>query len=76
MSAISYEELGALSGELLPERTVLGVVTPAGGSDGGATVTGICSINQSQATGGLVGALGLGAPAGQLQTCVPAITTW
>jgi len=70
MSAISYEELSELSGELLPERTVLGVM------GGGSTVTGICSINQASATTGLVAALGLGAPASQLQTCVPAITTW
>jgi hypothetical protein len=76
MSAISYEELGALSGELLPERAVLGVVTPMGGSDGGATVTGVCSLNQAGATTGLGALLGLGAPATQLSNCVPAITTW
>ncbi len=76
MSAISYEELGALSGELLPERAVLGVATPFGGASDGATVTGVCSLQQAQANSGLLPLLGLGAPAYQQQACVPAITTW
>ncbi|BBC36238.1 hypothetical protein SGFS_075320 [Streptomyces graminofaciens] len=84
MSGIGYEELNALSGELLPERMLLSIVIidnstrntynfPSGGDGkGGTTVAYACQAQQTQASGGLLAALGLGTPASSSMTCVPA----
>jgi hypothetical protein len=86
MSVIRYEELDQLAGELLPERTVLGVVsTPfnnwgGGGGmgygyppDHGAAALSACQSNQWQQTAGLLGDLSLNSqnPNATL-SCIPA----
>ncbi|WP_055715274.1 hypothetical protein [Streptomyces torulosus] len=85
MSRIGYEELNSLSGELLPEKMLLSLALsgadahgpddlPAGGDgkDGKVTVAYACQVQQTQASQGLLGALGLGSPASSTTTCVPA----
>jgi hypothetical protein len=85
MSGIGYEELDALSGELLPGKMLLSIVIidnsthntynfPAGGDGkgGGATVAYACQAQQTQGSGGLLAALGLGTPASSSMTCIPA----
>ncbi|MDG5804781.1 hypothetical protein P9869_19320 [Streptomyces ossamyceticus] len=82
MSRIGYEELNSLSGELLPEKMLLSLALsgadahgpddlPAGG-DGKVTVAYACQVQQTQASQGLLAALGLGSPASTTMTCVPA----
>lgn len=79
MSAVSFEELDQLAGELLPERTVLSLVTvvynnttnytfPSGqsaaqGGGQGTTVADACQATNSPGTPGLLGSLGLGSSA-------------
>ncbi|GGV70627.1 MULTISPECIES: hypothetical protein [Streptomyces] len=88
MSAVSYSELGELTGELLPERMLLSIIDvhvdnsrtyvfPAqgnggGGESGGTTVAYACQATESQGTPGLLGALGLGSSPSSSMTCVPA----
>jgi hypothetical protein len=82
MSAISYEVLDKLTGELLPERTALGTVSTAfnnagmgGGMWGhneGTTVVSACSAGNHDGTPGLVGLLGLGYNPDRTFTCIPA----
>jgi hypothetical protein len=87
MSAISYEVLDKLTGELLPERTVLGAVSTAfsnglgggswGGFDEGTTVVSACQATNAPATPGLMGGFGWGAisPSSSITsfTCIPAV---
>ncbi|WP_127356211.1 hypothetical protein [Actinacidiphila soli] len=91
MPDIGYEELNALSGELLPGRTLLSIVLisydnsshptynfPAGGGHkgGGATVVYACQAESVHGTPGLLGSLGLGSNnPSSSMTCVPAAVT-
>lgn len=66
MSVIRYEELDQLAGELLPERTVLSVVsTPFNNNGGGASYfsgsshQGSTAFSAVQGQTGLFGAVGL-----------------
>ncbi|MGA8116589.1 MAG: hypothetical protein WCA46_23365 [Actinocatenispora sp.] len=78
MSAISFEELDQLAGEMLPERAVLSTVTPfAGGPEGGGNLAiadgghsgpTISSACQAVNNGPLAGMLG----GSNSLTCVPA----
>jgi hypothetical protein len=87
MTAVSYQELDSLSGELLPPRVLLSLINltfdnrrydvhmPEGGSgggDGGTTVAYACQATTTQGTGGLIGSLGLGQAPGRTMTCIPA----
>lgn len=71
MSAISFEELDLLAGELLPERAVLSTMTPFGGGgehgnggNGGGSITSTCqAVNNPPLLGVLGGNSSL--------TCVP-----
>ena len=77
MSVIRYEELDQLAGELLPERTVLGVVsTPFNGFGPGYRGTAILSacqapLQQFQAASIFYTILGAQSTQGGV-TCVPA----
>ncbi|GGX60897.1 hypothetical protein [Streptomyces hiroshimensis] len=57
-NAISFEELDAIAGEVLPERTVMGIVAaplaygPAGDGDGGAGAGAGSSSSSSASSGG------------------------
>jgi hypothetical protein len=44
MPTASYAELDRLSGELLPERAVLGLATPFGGGHHGAAAASSCTV--------------------------------
>ncbi|MEU0598379.1 hypothetical protein ABZ484_09020 [Streptomyces sp. NPDC006393] len=90
MSDIGYEELNALTAELLPGRALLSIVLlsvdnsnhptynfPGGDGDGGgATVVYACQAERVDGTPGLLGSLGLGSnnPSSSV-TCVPAAVT-
>lgn len=91
MSDIDYQELNALSGELLPGKTLLSLISfniddsshttyvfpEGGGGDGsGGTVAYACQAERVDGTPGLVGALGLGSNnPSSSMTCVPASST-
>lgn len=76
MKTFSYDELDRLTGEILPERAVLSTVAfPLGGGDdqGTTTVLSACNTQNNQATGGLLGALGIPANGGSSSvSCTPA----
>jgi hypothetical protein len=86
MGAISFADLDHLSGEVLPERTVLATVSggtgsassaaAASGGDGGsngATAMNACQTTYSPGTPGLLGSLGLGSSNPySTTTCTPA----
>lgn len=91
MSAVSYEELNELSGDLLPERALLSLINlsisnigsssttytypPAAGGQG-STVAYACQATNSPGTPGLLGSLGLGSSSPQsTMTCIPAAIT-
>lgn len=71
-----------MTAEVLPERAVLSTVVPASGgsweqpfavSDGhGATVYYACQHTHYEGTQGLLGFVGLGAPAYSSTVCMPA----
>jgi hypothetical protein len=71
VSKISFEELDALAGEMLPERAVLSTVVPFhGGGNDGAIANNVC-VSQSTPgnPGGLLN-LGIGGhPATSSVTC-------
>ncbi|MBB4893699.1 hypothetical protein FHS39_002730 [Streptomyces olivoverticillatus] len=81
--AVTFEELGRISGEVLPARTVLSSVSPVGTdnpmypmlvrTEHGATVAYACQYHQEAGSPGLMAALGL-APSSPAYTvtCVPA----
>ncbi|RSD22164.1 hypothetical protein [Amycolatopsis eburnea] len=86
MNDLSFDALDALTGEVLPERAVLGVVsTPfnnAGESGGnttvvtggnhGATAISACQSTHSEGTPGLLGSVGLGSNnPSESVTCTP-----
>lgn len=84
MSAVSFDELAQVSGELLPGRIVLSPISvfsgnvshsaayaSPGGGGHGTTVAYACHATSSAGTPGLVGALGLGEPAHSSLTCTP-----
>ncbi|OEV04755.1 hypothetical protein [Streptomyces oceani] len=76
MTGISYQELDALSGEVLPGKTLLSLVTfnvdnsrhtynfpegdGKGGDGGGTTVAYACQSERVHGTPGALGSLGLG----------------
>ncbi|MFI9718518.1 hypothetical protein ACIHFE_02530 [Streptomyces sp. NPDC052396] len=82
-SAITFEELDRMSGELLPMRTVLSSVSPPGAdhplyrmlvrSEHGTTVAYACQYRQEPGSPGLLAALGLASSTpGYTMTCIPA----
>ncbi|MFF1481223.1 hypothetical protein ACFVYD_27345 [Streptomyces sp. NPDC058301] len=71
MSAVNFEEINNLTGELLPERAVLSAFGGGGygGGDGGATVVSTCTTQSTSP------ALVAGLPVGTqqiTQICTPA----
>jgi hypothetical protein len=72
VSKISFEELGGLTGEMLPERAVLSTFAPhSGGGDEGAVVTNACVSHQVDEYGGLASLGVSGSPAQSSITCAP-----
>ncbi|MFD3761976.1 hypothetical protein [Streptomyces sp. NPDC058622] len=74
MSAVNFEEINNLTGELLPERAVLSAFGGGGygGGDGGATVVSTCTTQSTSP------ALVLGLPVGTqqiTQICTPSTVT-
>lgn len=72
-------ELDALTGEILPERTVLSVATSGMAPPGyvvhdghGGSVYYACQTTSTPGSQGLIGALGLGYPPSSTTTCMPA----
>ncbi|MEU4352784.1 hypothetical protein [Streptomyces sp. NPDC023838] len=74
MSAVNFEEINNLTGELLPERAVLSAFGGGGygGGDGGATVVSSCATQSTSP------ALVAGLPVGSqqiTQICTPSTVT-
>jgi hypothetical protein len=69
MSTISFEELDGLSGELLPERSVLSVVTPfnnaGGGGHGGGSSSSAAAFGGDGGHGGAISSSACQAPNNQ-----------
>ncbi|BBC36237.1 hypothetical protein SGFS_075310 [Streptomyces graminofaciens] len=73
MSKITFEELDGLTGEMLPERSVLSTFAPVhGGGNDGAVVTNACVSHHSDTDKGLLN-LGLTGNGGAQSsiTCAP-----
>ncbi|UUU33861.1 hypothetical protein JIX56_30685 [Streptomyces sp. CA-210063] len=70
MSKITFEELDGLTGEMLPERSVLSTFAPGGGNDG-AIVTNACVSHHVDTNPGLLGLNIAGTPAQSSITCAP-----
>lgn len=68
----TFEALDQLSAEVLPERTMMQVVSPGAAAGGGAgCVFNSCSV-VTQPAPNLLSVLGLGVPVQTAVTCVPA----
>lgn len=62
MAKIRYEELDALTGEVLPERTVLGAMPAAGHGANGLGLNLCNNVNQSQTQSGNILAIAINLP--------------